>query len=187
MTIDKLALLIHFHRSLRRMRRVPSLGQAWMNGEIPRLYVMRYPACFPYFIPCTIFQMSSSPTLPVPRGWEIYRKFVALKGRGRPMQHPGPSRSLPDAYRRRGITVGDVGIFTKFGGFDFLFNICLPANHPINQQGLPEGFSLLSPPLRPGDVYIHREFNNNTYLTSESIKKSYGSNNSSYVYLPLCR
>jgi len=125
--------------------------------------------------------MSPLPSPPTPRGWEIYHKLMVLKGRGTPMKHPGASRSLPDAYRRRGITVGDVGIFTGFGGFDFLFNICLSASHPINQQGLPEGFSSLSPPLRPGDVYIRTEFNKDTYLTSELVKKSYSSNGASEI------
>jgi hypothetical protein len=80
--------------------------------------------------------------------------------------------------------VGDVGVFTAFGGFDFLFNISLPADHPINQQGLPEGFSSLFP-LWPGDIYIRTEYNRNAYLASEWIKKSYSSNDSSYVYSSL--
>ena len=68
-----------------------------------------------------------------------------------------------------------------------MFNICLPADHPINQQSLPEGFSPLFPPLQPSDVYIRTEFNQNTYLASASVEKSYGENDSSYVYLTFDR
>ena len=92
---------------------------------------------------------------------------------------PGPSSTLPCTYRRRGITVGDVGIFTASGGFDFFFNITLPANHPINQQGLPEGFSPLFPTLQSSDIHRHMEFNRNSYLLSASVEK-FHENDSSY-------
>ena len=135
----------------------------------------------PHFLLFTIFQLPGPPPLPVRRRWEIYDQLLALIRLGIPMQHPEPNRTLPDAYRRRGITIGDVGILTPFGGFDFMFNICLPADHPINQQGLPEGFSPLFPPLQPSDVDIRTEFNHNTYLTSKLNKKSCNSDDSSYV------
>ncbi|KAF9023124.1 hypothetical protein BDZ89DRAFT_922425, partial [Hymenopellis radicata] len=34
---------------------------------------------------------------------------------------PKPDESLPDAYKIQGISVGDVGVFTPHGGFDFLY------------------------------------------------------------------
>jgi len=94
---------------------------------------------------------------------------------------PGPSSTLPSTYRRRGITVGDVGIFTASGGFDFFFNISLPANHPINQQGLPEGFSPL-PQLQPSDIHRRVQFSPNSYLLSASVERSHEENDSSYDY-----
>ena len=105
-----------------------------------------------------------------------------MKGRGSPMWLPGPSSTLPRTYQRRGITVGDVGIITASGGFDFFFNISLPANHPINQQGLPEGFSPL-PSLHPSDIHTRLQFSPNSYLASASVGQSHGENNSSYGYL----
>jgi hypothetical protein len=54
---------------------------------------------------------------------------------------PQPSADAPPSYDDKGVSVGDVGILTPSGGFDFLFNICLPAEHPNNSGGpLPEGF-----------------------------------------------
>jgi hypothetical protein len=98
-----------------------------------------------------------------------------------------PSSTLPKVYRRQGISVGDVGILTPSGGFDFMFNVCLPADHPIHQEGLPEGFSPLSPQLHPRDIRRHAEFNPNSYLASGSVEKSHRENDSSYVYLPFDR
>jgi hypothetical protein len=114
---------------------------------------------------------------------QIYAQHMTEKGRGTPIWHPGPSNTLPEAYRRRGTAVGDVGILTASGGFDFFFNISLPADHPINRQGLPEGFSPLFPPLQSSDIHRHMEFNRNTYLLSASVERSHEENDSSYDYL----
>ena len=106
-----------------------------------------------------------------------------MKGRGSPIWLPDPSTTLPEVYRRRGVTVGDVIIILPSGGIDFLFNVCLPADHPINQEGLPEGFSPLSPLLRSSDVHRNTEFNQNSYLSSASVEKSHRENDISYVHL----
>ncbi|KAF9016272.1 hypothetical protein BDZ89DRAFT_916408, partial [Hymenopellis radicata] len=45
---------------------------------------------------------------------------------------PEPDESLPDAYKMQGILVGDVGMFTRGGGFDFLYNIHRAGDDPIN-------------------------------------------------------
>ena len=97
------------------------------------------------------------------------------------MFFPEPSITLPVAYRRRGIGIGDVGIITASGGFDFMFNICLPANHAINLGGVPEGFEPLSPELHSGDIHRHMDYNQNSYLASESVVKSHKENDSSYA------
>jgi len=109
-----------------------------------------------------------------------YSQHMADKGRGTPIWRPGPSNTLPEAYRRRGTAIGDVGIFTVSGGFDFFFNICLPASHPINRQGLPQGFSPLFPPLHSSDIHKHMVFNRNSYLLSASVERSHEGNDSSY-------
>jgi len=56
---------------------------------------------------------------------------------------PGPNMRLPKEYRRNGIGIGDVGIVYRSEGFSFLFNIFLPADHPINKGRVPDDFELL--------------------------------------------
>jgi len=107
------------------------------------------------------------------------------KGRGYPLWIPQSNMVLPIPYRARGVCVGDVGIITAFGGFDFLFNICLPADDPINPDELPEGFVPISPPLSRADVREFREFAAGSYLASSSISKSTG--DSLYVsFVAIC-
>ena len=54
-------------------------------------------------------------------------------------------------YRKKGIRVGDVGVITANGAFDFLFNTCQypdQSNAGINPAILPHGFELLRPVIR---------------------------------------
>ncbi|KAG6380826.1 hypothetical protein JVT61DRAFT_5212 [Boletus reticuloceps] len=62
--------------------------------------------------------------------------------RGYPLFTPGPNPDFPDHYQRGGLYVGDVGFISAAGGFVFLFNLCLPRDHPFNQiNGVPDGFN----------------------------------------------
>ena len=76
---------------------------------------------------------------------------------------------LSRSYQRRGVSIGDVGIFTSDGGFDFLFNVCLPAGHPNNPNELPEGFCCLQ--LGYGDVSKFRAHSSDSHMTSTSVQK----------------
>ncbi|TFK38870.1 hypothetical protein BDQ12DRAFT_83332 [Crucibulum laeve] len=67
---------------------------------------------------------------------------------GYPLWLPEPDFNLPLEYRREGISIGDVGIITPDGGFDFLFNIWLSSTHSINPRDLPESFDSSTPPER---------------------------------------
>jgi len=73
---------------------------------------------------------------------------------------------LPIPYRAQGVRVGDVGIFTENGGFDFLFNICVPRDDPINPRNLPENFIPISPSVDPTDIRKFTEFSPGSYLAS---------------------
>ena len=108
------------------------------------------------------------------RSNNMYEKHLSLKGRGHPVWIPDPSWSLPDTYREKGVCIGDVGIFTPEGGFDFLFNICLPAEDPINAGDLPQNFSPISPSLNKRDIREFREFQRGQYLGSSVRVKGSG-------------
>ncbi len=72
---------------------------------------------------------------------------------------------LPKEYRRKGVSLGDVGILYSTS-FCFLFNIFLPADHPINSGRVPLDFKPLSilPELnrRNRPIFNAKEFLNST-------------------------
>jgi len=99
----------------------------------------------------------------------IYERHMYLKKHGFPLWIPQPNMTLSRSYQRQGVSIGDVGIITSDGGFDFLFNVCLPAGHPNNPNELPEGFSRLV--LRPADVSKFRAHSSHSHMTSTSVQK----------------
>ena len=105
-----------------------------------------------------------------------------LQGRGIPLWIPQPNIRLPIPYRTEGVCIGDVGIVTASGGFDFLFNICRARDDPINPQTLPDDFVPVDPPLDPTDVREFREFSSGSYLASSSIAGSQTSGQTPCVY-----
>ncbi|KAJ3852422.1 hypothetical protein EV368DRAFT_16973, partial [Lentinula lateritia] len=72
--------------------------------------------------------------------WEVYARLLLPRKRGYPLWSPKPHQGLPEEYRRVGVRVGDVGILNELGGFDYLFNACLPADHPVNIGRVPPDF-----------------------------------------------
>ena len=66
-----------------------------------------------------------------------------------------------------------------------MFNVCLPSDHPINQEGVPDGFLPIHPHLRASDIRKRMAYNTNSYLASESVAKSHRESDSSYVLLIL--
>ena len=119
--------------------------------------------------------------LPVQKSCDIYYRQLAVKGRGSPLWIPEANDRLPIEYRRKGVCIGDVGIITDYGGFDFMFNICLPQDHPINPDDLPDEFVPLYPPLKPTDIRGYTEFKTNSYLASASVERSLLDGDLSYV------
>ncbi|CAA7267261.1 unnamed protein product [Cyclocybe aegerita] len=109
---------------------------------------------------------------PIQRSNVLYEQHLMRKGRGYPLWIPQPNLRLPIPYRAKGASIGDVGIITAYGAFDFLFNICLPADHPINPEELPEGFEPLRPTLNPTDIRESLEFTAGSYLASSSVSKA---------------
>lgn len=77
---------------------------------------------------------------------------------------------LPVEYQKRGIGIGDVGIITDYGAFDYLFNIRLPQNHPINPEDIPEDFYPLHPPLSIADIHGYSAFKVGSHLASGQVE-----------------
>ena len=73
----------------------------------------------------------------LPRLSQTYARQILKKGHDHPLWIPEPSQSLTSAYIERGFSIGDVGIFTDEGSFEYLFNVSLPADHPINLGRVP--------------------------------------------------
>jgi hypothetical protein len=71
---------------------------------------------------------------------ELYAKCLLRQGHGYPLWIPEPNDCLPDDYRELGTRIGDVGLVTSDGAFDYLFNVCRPADHAINHGRTPDDF-----------------------------------------------
>jgi hypothetical protein len=85
---------------------------------------------------------------------QIYFSDMLKPAVGYPIFMPTPSRGLPEAYRKHGIRVGDVGAITANGAFDFMFNTCEyddPPDEEINPNALPDGFDLLKQDVQVKD------------------------------------
>jgi hypothetical protein len=83
---------------------------------------------------------------------DVYARQLLAKHYGYPLFVPEPDDGLPVSYRNKGASIGDVGIITPDGSFDFLFNICVPANDPVNCYGVPDGFERV--PIDPGEISL---------------------------------
>ncbi|KIK62478.1 hypothetical protein GYMLUDRAFT_116705, partial [Collybiopsis luxurians FD-317 M1] len=83
---------------------------------------------------------------------EIYAQLLLPRKRGYPLWDPKPDEYLPEEYRREGVRIGDVGFLNESGGFDYLFNACLPAEHPVNAGRVPYDFEQLLGVDSLGDI-----------------------------------
>ncbi|KAJ7613700.1 hypothetical protein DFH06DRAFT_137550 [Mycena polygramma] len=98
--------------------------------------------------------LPSPPPSPETRWWcspsglsyaDLYVLLMLMCRKGYPMWCPSPNSAhqIPVAHRKYGISLGDVGLITPDGAFDFMFNIFAAKNDPINGKGenVPAGFS----------------------------------------------
>jgi hypothetical protein len=81
--------------------------------------------------PNVVFTMTAS---------TVYTKELLTTGNGYPLYIPEPNASLPEAYQRRGIHEGDVGILNPDGSWDFLFNVCKSHDDLVNAGRTPDDF-----------------------------------------------
>ena len=127
---------------------------------------------------------TTTPEIAIPSPHEIYYNQLLSQKRGSPLWIPGPGTQLPIEYRKEGISIGDVGIITNVGRFDFLFNICQPAGGAINRRGVPEPFSRLNPEQL--EIDTSNIYGRNTYLTSSSVRTLGTNSESSHVSKQPC-
>lgn len=76
----------------------------------------------------------SSPSPPSPA--QIYAEELGSLNLGYPRLYPEPATSGE-------VRLGDVGYTDPSGNFLRLFNALLPADHAINAEGVPDGFTVL--------------------------------------------
>ncbi|KAF5327182.1 hypothetical protein D9619_004390 [Psilocybe cf. subviscida] len=117
---------------------------------------------------------SESSELQAQKSSDIYCRHLSVKQRGFPLWIPEPNCYLPIQYQRKGISIGDVGIITAAGSFDYLFNVLLTPDHPFNMGRVPPGFVPLLPLLDPSDIRGQLEFRSNSYIASSSVKRTLG-------------
>ena len=163
-----------FHSKLRSIFTLwlsyPGLGSSSASFEVDEVEV-----CLISFPPVHYADAGQSPPTeeddPVEEesSNSIYERHMYLKKHGFPLWIPQPNTTLPQSYQRRGVSIGDVGIFTSNGGFDFLFNICLPAGDTSNPDELPEGFSHLE--LKETDVCKFHAHSSHSHFASPDVKK----------------
>jgi len=102
---------------------------------------------------------------------DIYYDQLLLQKKGSPMYIPGPDMNLPKDYRRQGIGIGDIGVLYCAEGFNFLFNIFLPATHPINEGRVPNDFVPLDGSKLRREVKV-QALEKKQCFTSSSVRKS---------------
>ena len=90
--------------------------------------------------------------VPVPSDSDIYARQLLPKRHGYPLFIPEPYDNLPERYRERGTSIGDIGIIKSDGSFSFVFNICVPADDSINCYGVPNGFEQV--PVAQHDISL---------------------------------
>jgi hypothetical protein len=102
---------------------------------------------------------------------DVYSRRLLVKGLGYPLWVPEPNNLLPAQYQDIGVRIGDVGRVTSKGSFDFLFNICLPQDHPINQGRTPDYFETIEVELSRDAERSDRQYSVGSHVACSSVKK----------------
>ena len=68
----------------------------------------------------------------------------------------------------QGVRIGDVGIVTEDGIFDFIFNVCPSQNPLINPSELPDDFEALE---RPEIRVMEQHFKMQTHLFNNAVNR----------------
>ena len=85
----------------------------------------------------------------------VYARQLLPKKYGYPLYYPEPLDSLPTEYRKRGTSMGDVGII-RDGSFQFAFNLFTSGDDiTINRFGVPSDFTK----MQLDERFISRKMN----------------------------
>ncbi|KAJ7683636.1 hypothetical protein B0H17DRAFT_1204942 [Mycena rosella] len=99
---------------------------------------------------------------------ELYRRLRSQK-HGIPQFTPEPNENLPTEYRKVGVSIGDVGVWSE-DSFDVLFNTCWPATYSINAaQGVPKDFAPF--PLERRDISRRLYHSPGTVIASAKVTR----------------
>ncbi|KAF5375984.1 hypothetical protein D9757_008825 [Collybiopsis confluens] len=98
---------------------------------------------------------------------ELYARLLLPRKKGYPLWRPKPDERLPEECRREGVRIGDVGILNELGGFDFLFNCCLPEDHPVNSGRVPADFRQIQGINESDTTGSLREYGPASYVPSD--------------------
>jgi hypothetical protein len=63
-----------------------------------------------------------------------YSRLLLSKKHGFPLWGPELESGSSKEHQKTGVTIGDLGFITSDGAFSFFFNVCLPGDHPINDD-----------------------------------------------------
>src|ERR1700742_4219928 len=82
---------------------------------------------------------------------QTYARLLSRHGLGYALYRPQPISALPIECKKKGVSIGDVGMITPDGGFDLFFNIYLPADDPMNNGRVPPNFIPMLPSISPNE------------------------------------
>ncbi|KAF8172653.1 hypothetical protein BJ912DRAFT_911102 [Pholiota molesta] len=83
----------------------------------------------------------------------IYRDLLLKHLHGLPLWIPDPDENL-EGHKKQGISIGDLGILKEDGGFEYLFNIHVDADHSVNKDMvIPASFTPLPLPRTSKHAY----------------------------------
>ncbi|ESK91853.1 hypothetical protein Moror_10505 [Moniliophthora roreri MCA 2997] len=92
-----------------------------------------------------------------PTDGQVYPRVLYPLRDGIPLWFPedNASPNFPEEHQSTGVRVGDVGILSPEGRFDFIFNICHPEDDPV-QWKVPDDFVQMedSPPMEEIPKYF---------------------------------
>jgi hypothetical protein len=103
---------------------------------------------------------------------DTYVKLLLPYHHGYPLWVPEPDENLPEAYRNRGVSIGDLGYISESGGFEYLFNVLESTEDEVNVDRTPDDFTPLALNTRTDIATRSQMYKPNTDISSVQMKKT---------------